>query len=353
MTLFIFSIVLVLTISAVCSMTEAALYAVRAPYVRMLAEQGNISGKVLLSMKDNMERPISAVLILNTVANTAGAAVAGAQAQRMFGESALVWFSVLFTLAVLFCAEIIPKIIGVVYSGAVARTMAIPLQWVITGIFPLIWLAQQVSILFKPSEPVYAAPEDEVQQMAMLSAEEGSILPIEAQLVRNVLKLDDVTARDLMTPRTVVFKLPADMTLREVPKAVDAWTHSRIPVYDPDEPEDWLGLVYRREVLKHMAEDRWDEKLGQLAKPLFFVPEGMPGHVLLRTFLTKRSHLFGVVDEYGGLAGIITLEDVLEALLGEEIVDEADQAVDMQEVARMRHRQRLGQSEPPPPTSAQ
>ncbi len=342
MTVFVISVICVLIISALCSLTEAALYAVRVPYIRQIAERGSRPGKVLAAFKENMERPISAILIVNTAANTAGAAVAGAQARVLFGETALLWFSLLFTLGVLFVSEIIPKVIGVVYSRPVARTLALPWAAIIAVLYPLIWCIGHISRWIKPRDPILAAPEEEVHQMAMISAEEGSILPYEAELVRNVLRLDNLKARDIMTPRPVVFKLPSDMKLTDVAPKVEDCSFSRIPVYMSDDPETWKGFVFTREVLAGLARDEFENQLSELCQPIYFVSEETRGHVLLRMFLRRRTHLFGVVDDFGDITGIVTLEDVLEALIGEEIVDEADAAVDMQEVARRRSREHFG-----------
>lgn len=340
MTLFIISVALVLVVSAACSVSEAALYAVRRPYVRQIAEGGSRTGQLLLRFKDNMEQPISAILIVNTVANTAGAAVAGAQARMLFGEVSLVWFSVFFTLGVLFFSEIVPKVVGVAYSRAVARAMAVPWATAIAMLSPAIWVIERLSQVLKPRR-VLSAPEEEVQQLAMISAEEGSIMPYEADLVRNVLNLDKITTREIMTPRPVVMKLPSDMTLRQVSAKIKTFTHSRIPVYDSNDPEVWTGIVFSRDILSGLAQDQFDKQVSSLCAPIHFVSEKTPGHVLLRSFLRRRTHLFGVADEYGDITGIVTLEDVIESMLGEEIVDEVDSAVDMQEVAQRRKRKQL------------
>ena len=274
-------------------------------------------------------------VFINTAANTAGAAIAGAQARLLFGETSLIWFSVVFTLAVLFLSEIIPKVAGVVYNRHVATAIAAPWAVTVKILFPLIWLTQHVSRFLKPDESVIA-PEEEVHHFAMLSAEEGSIMQHEAEMVSNVLRLDQVKTRDVMTPRPVVFKLASDTTLGQLSRKITEWNHTRVPIFDPNDPDSWKGFVFARDVLAGLAADRFDSTLEQFCKPLFFVSEDTPGHVLLRTFLKRRTHLFGVVDTYGDITGIVTLEDVLESLIGEEIVDETDSAVDMQEVARRR-----------------
>jgi CBS domain containing-hemolysin-like protein len=345
MDLFITSVAVVLVVSALCSLSEAALYAVAPGYVRQLADSGNVRGQLLTRFKENMGPPITAILILNTVSNTAGAAVAGAQARFLFGESALLWFSALFTVAVLVLSEIIPKVIGVSRNRVVSRAIAIPLDGLVRLLWPVVWLSHRFSeALASSGEPV--APESEVQRIADLSAEEGSILPSEAALVKNVLRLDEIKARDIMTPRTVVFKQPNNLTVKDI--STDAWAlpHARIPIHDADDAENWTGQVLRRDILACLGRDQFDVTLASLAKPLEFVPEVLPGHELLQLFLKRRKHLFGVFDEHGHVIGIVTLEDVLESLIGEEIVDETDKVVDMREVARKRRARQYGKPAP-------
>ena len=344
MTLFLVSVATVLVVSAACSLSEAALYSVRMPYVRQLVERGSRSGMILDRFKRNMERPITAILIVNTAANTAGAAVAGAQARELFGEAALFWFSAIFTLSVLFFSEIMPKIAGVTYRRTVAKAISIPLDLVIRALHPMVWLSRQAARLLTTDEEQALAPEAEVHQIAALSAEEGSILPIEAELVRNVLRLDEVKASEIMTPRTVVFKLAAERTVREVAESVAGSAHSRIPIYADDDMEKIIGWVLKNDILTRLAGGDVDVELQALAKPLGFVPEGAPGHRLLNEFLKRRTHILAVVDEYGGVAGIVTMEDVLESLLGEEIVDETDADVDMRVKARKEGRSKLAKS---------
>ncbi len=347
MELFVTSVLVVLIVSALCSLSEAALYAVAPAYVRELAESGTVQGRLLARFKTNIGPPITAILIMNTVANTAGATVAGAQARFLFGESALLWFSALFTVAVLVLSEIIPKVVGVSRNRAVSRMMAVPLDALVRGLWPLVRLTQRFSsAIGGSSEPV--APESEIQRIADLSAEEGSILQSEATLVKNVLRLDEIRARDIMTPRTVVFKRPDNLTVKDMSNEAWSLQHARIPIHDASETDDWTGLVLRRDILASLARDEFDVTLKALAKPLEFVPETLLGHELMNLFIKRRKHLFGVLDEYGHVIGIVTLEDILESLIGEEIVDETDKVVDMREVARKRSRQQYGDALPRP-----
>ena len=336
MLLLALSVMTVLVVSAFCSLSEASIYAVRRPYIRGLVTAGSRAGPILDRFKANMDQPIAAILIVNTVANTAGAAVAGAQAAALFGGGSLLWFSAFFTLAVLVFSEIIPKVVGVVHNRPIARMVALPWSALIMVLKPLTALAGGVSEFLKPKAPVPAAPEDEVRELARMSAEEGSILDLEATIVANVLKIDEVTVRHIMTPRRVVFKLSDDARVGDLMDSVDQWEFSRIPVHDPEDPERWTGVVRTRDVLMALAKGEPEIRLRELAKPLSFVPEGKRGHELLERFLEARHHLFAVVDEFGGIAGVATLEDVLEALIGREIVDEIDRTPDLRDLARRR-----------------
>ncbi|MCA9217220.1 MAG: DUF21 domain-containing protein [Planctomycetales bacterium] len=344
MAFLILSVATVLLVWAVCSLAEAAIYAVRAPYVRHLAKVDNYAAQILSRFKQNMERPISAILIINTVVAAAGASIAGAQASEVFGPDKLWLFSAAFTIAALVFSEILPKTIGVAYNRTIARAVARPLSFAVLSLYPLVFLIERAAMLVKPSVPSATAPEAEVQTMAEISAEEGSIMRYEAELVRNVLDLDKVVAREIMTPKSVVTKLPNNLTLGELAKRPFEWTFSRIPIHAPEMENVWTGFVLSRDVLAAIARDHFSQSLNSLAKPLHFVSDTAPGHKLLRAFLVRRIHLFGVVDAKGDVVGIVTLEDVLESLIGTEIVDESDTVVDMQKLA-MDRKKDLGKSD--------
>lgn len=342
MTLLMISVATVLVVSAMCSVSEAAFYAVRMPFISQLVESGSVAGKILAKFKRNMEQPITAILIVNTVANTAGAAVAGSQARQEFGESSILWFSALFTIAVLFLSEILPKIAGVAYAKQIAAFVSVPWNAAVVALHPVVWLTEKISRVLKRGRLTFFAPEDEVAQMAVVSAEEGSILPEEAGLVGNVLRLDDICAKDIMTPRTVVLALPARTTLRDFRNRTFEKVYSRIPLYAPDDSENWVGVVRSQDVLTRLANNELDVALQDICRPIHFVPEQTHGHHLLTEFLTRQVHLLGVVDEYGSIVGIITLEDIMESLVGVEIMDETDKTADLQKKARDRASRRFG-----------
>jgi len=327
---------IVIVLSAACSLAEAALYAVRMPYIRQLVQSGDKAGLRLDALKRNIERPITAILVINTAANTAGAAVAGAQAREVFGEASVVWFSAGFTLAVLFLSEILPKILGVAYSRAVATSLSGPLTVAILLLYPLVRLIQRAARLLQRDAREPAATEQDVEHFAALSAEEGSILPVEAELIRNVLKLNQVMARDIMTPRRGVIGLPATLQVGDVAKQASRWPIARIPIHtgSGEAADDWCGVLLRRDVLARLAADEFTTALRALARPLDFVADDTPGHVLLNEFVRRRRHMFGVRDVAGHMVGGVTLEDVLESLIGAEIVDESDTDVDLREAAR-------------------
>ncbi len=327
-------------ISALCSLAEAALYAVPWSHIEGLRAQGRRSGEMLHRLRTHIDQPIAAILTLNTVANTAGAAVAGSLAVGTLGEESLWWFSAAFTVLILLCAEVIPKTVGVVHCRAVAVALA-PFMIGVSNIMRPVTLLVQgfVRCIKGTGNQGPLATEEELLAMIRLSRQTGVIRPQEESSLHNILALDRKTVADIMTPRLVIFSLPVDLTVEEAWRKGAPWPHSRVPVYAGNDPEDIVGLVYRREVLQALAEDRHQMRLFELTRPVEFVPERMRLDRLLVRFLESRIHLFAVLDEYGGLAGVVSLEDVLEEILGKEIVDETDQVADMQELAR-RRRQR-------------
>lgn len=334
MGVFICSIAIVLVIWAICSLAETAIYAVRMPYVRQLEQAGTEAGQILTGFKAKMEQPIAAILIVNTIAAAAGASLVGAQASAIFGDAKLWLFSACFTVAALLVSEIIPKIVGVAYNRKLAPLLAKPLSLTVFALYPLIWLIERAAIFIKPQVAAATAPEKEVQQLAEISAEEGSIMPYEAELVRNVLDLDKVTAEEIMTPLSVVTALAENLTLGELAKQPIEWNFSRIPLHKSVDSKSMTGFVLSRDVLVAIAQDRFEQPLRSLAKPLRLVPGTAPGHLLLSAFLKFRTHMFAVTGVGGDVVGIITLEDVLESLIGVEIVDELDTVIDMQALGR-------------------
>lgn len=326
-----------IVISAGCSLFEAVLYSVPRRSIESAALAGKSAAKIFKKLREDVEKPIAAILSLNTIANTAGAAVAGAAAGEVFGGNWLPYFSAAFTLAILLFSEIIPKTAGVAYSKALVPFVAYPLQGLVWVMRPVAWLTAQVTRLVAPgrtSDPVTA---EELRVMARLSFRSGSIKFFQERVIENILSLQNKTVKDVMTPRTVIFSLSEHMTLKEASRATERWEHSRFPVYDRDQ-EDVVGVVLTRDLFISLSEGKGENRLSELSRPVNFVVETARLNQVLIEFLEKRQHLFVVIDEYGGLSGLVTLEDILEEILGREIVDESDQVTDKRELARMRRK---------------
>ena len=335
----------VLVVSCICSLLEAALYSLSASQIEMLAAQGRTSGKILKRLHEDIQRPISAILTLNTLANTGGAAIAGAAFVGVFGTDKEVYFTATISIGVLIFSEIIPKTAGVVYARSLAPVIARPIQWLVWIFTPFIWLNQFITRLITKGAPdVPEVAPEEIEITAHMSRRSGAISPEQERVIQNILKLDELRARDVMTPRTVVHCLDRDLTLTEARQLSGSWVNSRVPLYE-GERENIVGLVLRRDAFNALADGRDQARLSEVERPIHSVPESARASQLLEEYIQRREHLFSVVDEYGGFAGIVTLEDVIEEIVGREIVGEFDPAIDMQEQARQ-ERQDLTDSAP-------
>lgn len=331
----ILAVGLAILISAVCSLFEAVLYSVPLQQVEAMIQDGKFGGRTFRRLRRNVDRPIAAILSLNTIANTAGAAFAGAAATAVFGHQWLGYFSAVFTLAILIFSEIIPKTAGVVYGRSLAGPVAYALKGLVWAMTPIIWLMGRITRMMGRRSRDEAVTAEEIQVMARLSRRTGGIKIFQEQAIERVLTLQEKTAKEVMTPRTVIFSLNQQLKLSEAVKAAGRWEHSRIPVFDKS-PEDVVGIVHTRDVLVALAKNQTDDHLANMMRPIHFVAETARLNMVLGEFLELRQHLFAVIDEYGGLAGLITLEDILEEILGREIVDESDEVEDKQELARER-----------------
>ncbi len=325
-------------ISALCSIAEAALYSIPISHIEVLAQSGKGYGKVLKRLRADIHKPIIAVLTLNTIANTMGAALAGALVVKLFGNQYLGWFSAAFTLTILFFSEIIPKTAGITYSKEIGPLMAYPLLGLVHLFAPIVWICQKLTTIISKSDPQSLISAKEIQAIASMSHKSGDISRQEEKIIINILDLKNKPVRRAMTPMTVAFTLSEHLTVKEANELKDKWNlHSRVPVYDED-PDDIVGVVLRKDVLLSAAEGKTDLKLTELMDTAHFVPESAPLPNILLDFIEQRQHLFIVVDEYGGPTGIISMEDIIEEIMGEEIMDESDKTRDMRELARFKRR---------------
>jgi len=329
-------------VSALSSITEAALYSITNSHIEVLAKSGHRSGSILKDLKSDINKPITAILTVNTIANTMGAAIAGAAAAVLFGEQYLGVFSIALTFAILIFSEIIPKIIGVSYCKELAPWMAYPLHFLVKILYPLTWLTNHLAKLIeKPGQQSYVTAK-EIQTIAAMSKKSGEISRQEEKIIVNILELKHKTVRKAMTPRTVIFSLSAHLSVSEAATYPDWSFHSRVPVYDKDQG-DIVGVVLSKNVLLAVADGSSNSpsekdtlKLSDLMEPPHFVPESIPLPNVLLEFIEHRKHLFIVVDEYGGITGIISMEDIIEEIMGEEIMDESDKTQNMRALARFK-----------------
>jgi len=333
-------VLLVLVTSAICSLFEAVLYSIPATFVEQLEQSGRPAGRILKQMKEQVDRPITAILSLNTISNTGGGALAGALAAGALGGGNVIYFSILFTLAILLFAEVVPKTIGVVYARPLAPLIARPMHLLVGAFQPLIGLVQIVTKLIRKGHKEQPVSDADLLTLVVSGLRSGTLNQDEARVIENVLSLDTRTVKQVMTPRPVVFTLAARTSAREAVSEDAIEKYSRIPVFGKD-PDDLVGVVRTVDILTAMANDRFDVKMEEIKRPIHFVIDSTRLDDLLRTFLKRRQHLVAVIDEFGGVSGIVTLEDVLEELIGREIVDESDQVTDLRAYAQRRREDTL------------
>ena len=336
MTSLVFAVALSVIFSFTCSLAEAALYSIPLTTIERMKESGDKKGQLLSEMRANVNKPITAILTVNTIANTVGATVAGGAALAHFGEVYTGIFAAVFTLLILTLGEIIPKVLGVAFATKIASALVVPLSLAIRILTPIIALMNCITGFIKkylPKTP--PCSEADICATAGLSRKAGQINENEESWVRNVLALDQKHVHEIMTPRTVVFSLPASMRLEEVYADKRFWQFSRIPLYGHDN-EDLVGVIERPVITRHLLNGDTKTPLASLMRKIYFVPETQTLDKLLQSMLKVNVHLFAVVDEYGGLSGVVSLEDVLEEVIGREIVDESDTVADMRALAKSR-----------------
>lgn len=318
--------------SALCSTLEATLLSTPLSYITGLEEQGVKGAKRLKRLKQNSDRPISAILCINTIANTVGASIVGSLVYEVYGDALVGIFSTIFTLAILIFSEIIPKTIGTSYWRSLALPASVIINAMIFISFPLVWVLEKMQRLISSRSTQVSVSREDISAMVSVATEEDVIEKEEKKMIQNLLKLDEVTAHEIMTPSAVVEMAEADMTIREFYESDN--THSRILVYDPDNDEYVMGYVLRQTVLEKMAEDRFDMPLKDIIRPILTFSEEDSVSDIWEKLLEKKEHISVIIDEYGSMRGIVTMEDVIETMLGQEIVDETDEVVDMQEYAK-------------------
>ena len=334
MLLLIIYVLVALVFSFLCSVMEAVLLSVSTPYAALLEGEGRSSGRVLRELKNDIGRPLAAILTLNTVAHTVGAAGAGAQAAVVFGDAWIGVFSGVLTLLILVLSEIIPKSLGATYWRELAPATAYGLRVLIWVLYPFVVLSNVLTRRIGGGEEPAGMSRQEIATLAEMGIGDGELADRESVILKNLFRLSDSRARDAMTPRTVVFTVSEDMTVDGYLRAHEKTRFSRVPVYRGQDRDRISGFVLRSDLLLAHALGNGADALSKHRRPLAAIPVTLSLLNVFERFLEERLHIAMLVDEYGTMAGIITLEDMLETLIGMEIVDEGDAAHDMQQVAR-------------------
>lgn len=324
--------------SFLCSLWEAVLLSITPSYARIQMQQGTSIGHHLHDFKENIDRPLAAILTLNTIAHTVGAIGVGSQANMIWAETnpfiTTAVVPVLMTLGILILSEIIPKTLGANYWKELAPFTVASLNFIMLLLAPLIWLTQLITKLLKKDKDKSVLSRSDFMVMTEIGEQEGVFEGNESSIIKNLLRFNTIKTRSIMTPRTVVKAAAEEMTLKAFYEANPKLQFSRIPTYHEDSKDRTTGFFLKDDLLASLLEGKGDEPLSTIRRDIMVVNEDFPITNLHDRLLEKREHIALVVDEFGGMAGIVTMEDVIETLLGLEIVDEFDNTEDMQVLAR-------------------
>jgi len=331
MTLLILYFLLAVCISFVCSLLEAVMLSINSVYVRATIKKKKPYGQILKSLKSHIDRPLSAILTLNTIANTLGATGVGAQVHVLYGSSYVTIASVILTFVILVVSEIIPKTLGASYWRFLAPTVAYIVSGLIVITYPAVWLAEKLNHLLSSQKNESVTREDMIVT-AEMGAIGGAIGQKESRVIKNLLMLDTLKVSEIMTPRTVILAFNKKMKIRDVIKRKEPIRFSRVPIYSGslDQVE---GFIHRYKILEAHSHNLLDIPLEDYMQPIHSIPDNISVAAALDQFIKRKEHIFTAVDSYGVLTGLVTLEDAIETLLGVEIVDEFDSVEDMRKFA--------------------
>ena len=327
-------------ISFLCSVLESVLMTTSLSYINLREEEGYAPAKLMSKYKDDPSRPLAAILSLNTIANTIGAAGVGMQVTAVFGSKWFGLMSALTTILILVFSEIIPKVIGTTYWRELMGFTARTIRLLIYVLYPFVLLVELITRMFPDNEDDPSVSREEVLAMVNVGEEEGVVDEDENKIFSNLMRLDSIHAYDVMTPRVVAKIAPENMTLRAYYDN-DEYDHfSRIPLYKPEAPEYITGYVLRNDALEELTEDHFRKTLGGIKRPLPAFDQDLTLGTIFDSMLKQKSQIAQIIDEYGMFVGILTLEDIIETIFGLEIIDESDTVIDMQQYARDRWEQR-------------
>ncbi len=332
-------LLLALVISFICSLVEAVFLSISRSYLNSIKDQ-NPWAISFLNFKKNVDTPLSAILALNTIAHTIGAAGVGAEATRLFGDSYLGIVSAVLTILILIFSEIIPKTIGAIYWKKLSRYTFYIIKFMVVVSYPLVIISNKITSLFSIKKETIVTRE-QISALANLGYDEGVFSKQENKIIQNIINLKKVKAAEIMTPRVVVFSLNENLSLSNFKTKVDNLTFSRIPIFS-DQKEKISGYIYLQDILEKSLEDNIENiKLKNFKRNILTLPNSINLFSLFNKLIENKEHISMIVDEYGGFDGIITMEDIIETLLGLEIIDENDKVIDMQAYAKQKWKKKL------------
>ncbi|MFD2907942.1 CNNM domain-containing protein [Flavobacterium ardleyense] len=335
MTLLLVYLFIALFVSFMCSIAEAVLLSIPISFLKSKSEMGDKNANTMMSLKEDIDKPLSAILSLNTVAHTVGAAGVGAQATVVFGAAYFGIVSAVLTILILVVTEIIPKTLGANYNRELIGITSKIIKGMIFIIYPLVWLSSILTKMLSREKSQLTTSREEISALASIGTQEGVFADKENKIIQNLIKLKSLRIKTVMTPRIVVVTANEDMTLQEFLKNKEFLHFSRIPIYH-DNRDNITGYVFRELVFEKLAEDQFDLKLKDIKRDIVVFSKNITLFDAWEELLQKKEHISLVIDEYGGMDGITTLEDIIETLLGFEIVDEKDKTEDMQQYALKR-----------------
>lgn len=336
---------LALVVSFICSLIESVLLSVSFNHISMMKKRGSKAAVLLEKQKVNINRPLAAILTFNTFANTIGAAGVGAETFKIYGNEWVAIASGILTLSILIFSEIIPKTLGAVYYKKLLGFTAYTIKILTFIALPFVYLSRGISKLFKSNGDHYLVTREEMIAMAERGEDEGTLREQESDVIENLLRLNKVTAESVLTPRSVVFALENFETVKDVINNHSPIAFSRIPIF-VDNLDHVVGFVHRYDLVQKQAMDAFDTKMEEIMEPILTILESTTVATVLDEFVKKRQQIFMVEDKFGTIVGLITLEDVIETLLGVEIVDEHDSVIDMRKHAIERRQTRLSNQKP-------
>jgi CBS domain containing-hemolysin-like protein len=335
MTLLITYLCVAIGFSFYCSVAEAVLLSITPSFIATMKKSRPADAERLIRLKSNIDRPLAAILSLNTIAHTIGAAGVGAQATYLWGNKWLALVSAIMTLLILVFSEIIPKTIGALYWRSLGPFVASTVGWLMWILFPLVWLSEQLTKVLSGGKSHHTLTRDELGAMAEIGAQQGVLADSESRIFRALMRFPQIRVADIMTPRVVVLAFPDTMTVGQVLSENPDLRVSRVPIYH-EQLDHASGFVMRTDLLLARSQGEDDKPLSELRRDMLTITDTASAQSAFDTLLNDRQHIALVIDQYGSAVGIVTLEDVIETLLGLEIVDEHDQEVDMQKLARER-----------------